>query len=61
MAKKQEKEKSKYRCRDCVNSYDWQEKNYQGVLFMCRCQHHKNGKFIKFLSDPQCEKFKLKQ
>lgn len=53
-------EAPQYRCRDCQHSYDWQEKNWQGELFMCRCKYHHDGKFIKFLKDPQCEHFTLR-
>jgi hypothetical protein len=28
---------------------------------MCRCKHHHDGKFIKFLKDPQCEHFTLRK
>lgn len=59
MAKRTAKgiEKPKYRCRDCRHSYDWHEKNRAGEFFMCRCPYHHNGKYIKFLSAPQCEHF----
>nr|DAO06563.1 MAG TPA: zinc-ribbon domain protein [Caudoviricetes sp.] len=50
-----------YRCRDCQHSYDWHEKNWRGELFMCRCKHHHDGKFTKFLKDPQCEHFTLRK
>ena len=29
-------------------------------LFMCRCPHYKEGKFSKFLDDPQCNVFELR-
>ncbi len=47
-------------CREGRHCDDWHEKNWQGELFMCRCPHYKEGKFSKFLDDPQCEKFELK-
>ena len=52
---------AKYSCRDCKHSFDWHEKNWQGELFMCRCKHHHDGKFTKFLKDPQCEHFTLRE
>nr|DAP13356.1 MAG TPA: hypothetical protein [Caudoviricetes sp.] len=27
---------------------------------MCRCKYHHEGRFIKFLKDPQCEHFTLR-
>ncbi len=52
----------KYTCRDCKNSYDWHEKSYDtGLPFMCRCHYHHDGKYIKFLKDPQCEHFELRR
>lgn len=58
MAKKRIKEEVKRQCRDCVKSYDWHEISHDtGKPFMCRCPHYKDGKFIKFLNDPQCDKF----
>lgn len=62
MAKKI-KEPPKYRCRDCVHSYDWNSKAYDGHLILCRCPKDKkteHGKWCKFLSDPMCEHFKLR-
>ena len=54
-------EKPKYRCRDCVHSYDWHEIAYDtGQPFMCRCPYYTEGKYCKFLNDPQCPKFVLK-
>ncbi len=56
------KEAIKYRCRDCRHSYDWHEISLATRLpFMCRCKHYTNGKFCKFLKDPQCEHFELRQ
>lgn len=55
------KKATRYRCRDCKNSYDWHEKSNETVLpFMCRCPYYTNGKFCKFLKDPQCELFELR-
>nr|DAD88329.1 MAG TPA: zinc-ribbon domain protein [Siphoviridae sp. ctnks32] len=55
------KKATRYRCRDCKKSYDWHEKsNETGLPFMCRCPYYTNGKFCKFLKDPQCEHFELK-
>jgi hypothetical protein len=59
-ARKAQKEKPLHVCKECVHSYDWHEKNWLGELFMCRCPYHKEGKFSKFLDDPQCAKFELK-
>lgn len=53
-------EKPKHACRECRHSFDWHEKNWRGELFMCRCPHHKGGKFSKFLDDPQCKMFELR-
>ena len=58
--KKQQRERPKYSCRDCIHSYDWHEKNWRGKLFMCRCPHYKEGKFSKLLDDPQCNVFELR-
>lgn len=49
-----------YTCRDCAFSYDWHEKGADGRLFLCRCVHHKGGKYSKFLSDLQCKHFEMK-
>lgn len=41
-------------------SYDWSGRAYDGSLILCRCPYDdksKNGKFCKFLKDPQCERF----
>lgn len=49
-----------YHCKDCVHSYDWHSKALDGHLILCRCPHDEksqHGKFCKFLSDPQCDKF----
>ncbi len=54
------KEKPKYFCRDCANSYDWHNKGYYGMV-LCRCPHHTGGKYCKLLSDPACdEHFELR-
>lgn len=55
--KRTNEEKPKYQCRNCKNSYNWHEKNWEGNFFMCYCKHYKEGKFSKFLSDPQCGHF----
>jgi len=47
-------------CRDCKHSYDWHEKGWDGKPFMCRCQYYTDGKFCRFLNDPQCENFQLR-
>lgn len=57
VAKKKAQTATQYHCRECQHSYDWHEKNWQGELFMCRC---KFGKWSKFLSDKQCDKFELR-
>lgn len=55
-------EERKYHCRDCANSYDWQSPALDGHLILCRCPFKKqNGKYLIFLSNPQCEHFKLRQ
>jgi len=54
-------EKSKYRCRDCANSYDWHSEAVDGHLILCRCPYkQEGGKFCIFLKDPACEHFKLR-
>ncbi|OUN75122.1 hypothetical protein B5G09_12975 [Alistipes sp. An54] len=60
MKRKIVKEAPKHQCRDCTHSYDWHEKDWKGDLFMCKCPFHTEGKYSKFLSDPQCEHFKLR-
>lgn len=58
--RKKEPQKPQYTCRDCVYSYDWSGRAYDGSLILCRCPYDdksKNGKFCKFLKDPQCERF----
>lgn len=53
---------TKYRCRDCDNSYDWHSKAHDGHMILCRCQYkQQGGKFCIFLSDPQCEHFILRK
>lgn len=57
-------EKPKYKCKDCVYSYDWHSKALDGYLILCRCKEDEkteHGKWCKFLSDSQCAKFKLRQ
>lgn len=57
-------EKPKYKCKDCVHSYDWHSKALDGHLILCRCKEDEkteHGKWCKFISDPQCAKFKLRQ
>lgn len=59
-AARRKKEPQKPHCRDCVYSYDWSGRAYDGSLILCRCPYDdksKNGKFCKFLKDPQCERF----
>ena len=59
--RKQAAAEVKYRCRDCANSYDWHSKAIDGHLILCRCPYkQQGGKFCVFLSDPQCEHFKLR-
>lgn len=48
----------KHTCGECANSYDWHEIGADGKPFMCRCPHYTGGRFCRFLSDPQCDKFK---
>lgn len=58
---KKQQEPTKYRCRDCAHSYDWRSKALDGHLILCRCPFkQQGGKFCIFLSDPQCEHFKLR-
>ena len=55
------KEPAKDQCKDCANSYDWHSKALDGHLILCRCPYkQQGGKFCIFLSDPQCEHFKLR-
>lgn len=44
-------------CRECIHSYDWHETGADGLPFLCRCKHYKEGRFSRFLNDRQCEKF----
>lgn len=54
-------EPAKYQCKDCAHSYDWHSKALDGHLILCRCPYkQQGGKFCIFLSDPQCERFKLR-
>lgn len=57
-------EKPRYQCKDCKHSYDWHSKSLDGHLILCRCKEDKkteHGRWSKFLSDPQCEQFILRQ
>lgn len=57
-------EKPRYQCKDCKHSYDWHSKALDGHLILCRCKEDKiteHGRWCKFLSDPQCEHFILRQ
>lgn len=54
MARKLVREKSEYHCRDCKNSYDYHELNWEGKPFLCKCPHFK---FSKFLDRDYCDKF----
>ena len=31
-------ENPKYKCKDCVHSYDWHSKALDGHLILCRCK-----------------------
>ena len=54
-------EPAKYQCKDCAHSYDWHSKALDGHLILCRCPYkQQGGKFCISLSDPQCERFKLR-
>lgn len=46
-----------HRCRECRESYDWHEADYQGQPFLCRCRHYKAGMYSKFLADRACRLF----
>ena len=62
--RKQETDKPKYFCRDCKHSYDWHSKALDGHLILCRCPLDKkteNGRWCKFLSDPMCEHFEIRE
>lgn len=52
-----QQEKPKYQCRHCKHSYDWCSKALDGHFILCRCPFYKEGKYCRFLSDPQCEHF----
>ena len=53
--------RTQYRCRDCKHSYNWHEIAADtGQPFMCYCPHYTEGKYCKFLSDNQSDKFELK-
>lgn len=57
-------EKPRYQCKDCKHSYDWHSKALDGHMILCRCKEDKkteHGRWCKFLSDPQCEHFKLRE
>lgn len=57
---KKPQEKPKFRCKDCIHSYDWHNEALDGHLILCRCKHDaksEHGKWCKFLSDCQCERF----
>lgn len=60
--KQQVKRTTKYQCRDCANSYDWNSRALDGHLILCRCPFKQDGgRFCIFLSDPACEDhFKLR-
>ena len=56
-------EQPKYHCSDCRHSYDWHSEAIDGHLILCRCpldEGTKHGKWCKFLKDPQCENFILR-
>lgn len=57
-----EQHKPQHTCRECAHSYDWQNRSFNdGHLILCRCPHDAkshNGKFCKFLSDPECQHYK---
>ena len=54
-------EKPKYQCRHCGHSYDWHERDWKGEPFLCRCPYYKGGRFSRFLTDPQCEHFLIRE
>ncbi len=41
--KKAAEEKPRYKCRDCIHSYDWSGRAYDGSLMLCRCRHDKKS------------------
>lgn len=54
---KRQQDKPQYECRHCKHSYDWCSKALDGHFILCRCPFYKEGKYCRFLSDPQCEHF----
>lgn len=47
-------------CADCAHSYDWHERGWNGKPFLCRCKFYTDGRFCRFLNEPQCKHFKPK-
>lgn len=52
---------TQYHCRDCAHSHDWRFIAHDGHMILGRCPFHKDDKFHKFLSDPQCGHFELRK
>ena len=52
-----QQEEPRYQCRHCKHSYDRSSKALDGHFILCRCPFYKEGRFSKFLNDPQCEHF----
>lgn len=53
MAKKKGKEKD--RCRDCVHSRDYHERNHKGEFFLCLCDYQSRSMFLNL---DCCKNFK---
>lgn len=45
-------------CEDCELAYDFHEKDYRGLFFMCKCPYFE---FSKFLWHDRCDNLKPKK
>ena len=44
-------------CRDCAHAKEWHSQALDGHMILCKCIHHKEGKWSQFLSAPACMHF----
>lgn len=51
------KERSEYRCRDCMFATDYHEIGAKGVPFLCKCKFHTRSMFLNL---DWCDNFKKK-
>lgn len=59
--RKAAKQEPQYTCGDCAHSYDYHEIGWDGKPFLCRCPFYTDGKYCRFLKEPQCSNhFELK-